>query len=165
MAAIMGHPAPGNINKLPPGWLAVRRGVTGVGDMVNTAGFSVPDRSMRASVDYTQSLGEIMATQGFSVPNRDMNPVAAYVSGNVKPLGQSGCGCSGGCSGSLNGLGGVGDIAADFAAIQNDFSGGNYMAILSAPIMGVPYAVPLALAAILILPGLMSGGGGGRRRR
>ena len=162
MAGINFHPAPGHINKLPPGWFAVRRGVSGI---VDTMGFDVPDRSMRAaSVDYTATIGDIRNTQGFKVPNRDMNPVAAYVSGNVKPLGQSGCGCSGGCSGgSVNGLG-VGDIAADFAAIQNDFSTGNYMGILSAPIMGVPYGVPLALAALLILPGLLSGGGGRRRR-
>lgn len=164
MAGINFHPAPGNINKLPPGWLAIRRGVTGIGDIVNTMGFTVPDRSMRqASVDYTSSLGEILATQGFSVPNRDMNPVADFVSGNVKPLGQSGCGCAGKCGGNINGYG-VGDISADFANIQNDFTAGNYMNILSAPIMGVPYGIPLALAAILILPGLMSGGGGRRRR-
>ena len=169
MAGINFHPAPGNINKLPPGWLAIRRGVTGIGDMVATAGFDVPDRSMRAaSVDYTATLGDILGTQGYSVPNRDMNPVADYVSGNVKPLGQSGCGCSGSCGGcggggKVNGYG-VGDIAADFAAIQNDFTAGNYMNILSAPIMGIPYGIPLALAALLILPGLMSGGGGRRRR-
>lgn len=164
MAGINFHPAPGNINKLPPGWLAIRRGVTGIGDLVATAGFDVPDRSMRAaSVDYTASLGDIMRTQGFGVPNRDMNPVADFVSGNVKPLGQSGCGCSGGCGGSVNGYG-VGDISADFAAIKNDFTAGNYMDILKAPIMGVPYGVPLALAALLILPGMFSGGGGRRRR-
>jgi hypothetical protein len=166
MAGINFHPAPGNINKMMPGWYGVR----GVGDILATEGFAVPDRDMVApgGVTYTATIGDILATQGFTVPDRSMNPVADFVSGNVKPLGQASGGCGGGCGcgskGSLNGMG-VGDIAADFAAIQNDFTTGNYMAILSAPIMGVPYGVPLALAALMILPGLLGGGGGGRRRR
>lgn len=159
------HPAPGAHAKLPPGWLAIRRG--GTGDLVTTQGFTVPDRDMRApTVDYMATLGDLIATQGFTVPNRDMNPVADYVSGKrAMPGGStSGCGCAGGCGkSSLNGMGGVGDIAADFAAIQNDFTSADYGAILSAPIMGIPYAIPIALAALFILPGMMSGGG--RRRR
>jgi hypothetical protein len=165
MAGINFHPAPGAHAKMLPGWYGVR----GVGDIVATDGFDVPDRSMRApSVDYAATLGDIMATQGFTVPNRDMNPVAAYVSGQrAMPGGSvSGCGCAGGCGkSSLNGMGDVGDIAADFAAIKNDFTTANYTAILSAPIMGVPYAIPLALAALFILPGMLGGMGGGRRRR
>ena len=154
------HPAPG-IHKLPPGFVAVRH--ASVGDILTTQGFSVPDRDMQPSVDYRMGIGEILATQGFAVPNRDMNPVAAFVSGNVRPIG-SGVGCCGTCaSGTLNGVG-MGDIAADFAAIQTDFSSGNYMGILSAPIMGVPYAIPIAIAALMILPGLFKGGGGRRRR-
>lgn len=161
MAGIYRHPAPG-MAKLPPGFVGVR----GMGSIVNTSGFSVPDRDM-VSADVRQGIGDILATQGYSVPNRDMNPLADYVSGARPMPGSSsggGCGCAGGCSaGSLNGIG-VGDIAADFAAIQNDFSTGNYTAILSAPIMGIPYGIPLALAALFILPGLFSGGGGRRRR-
>lgn len=164
MANINLHPAPGSHAKLPPGFLAVR----GTGDIVATQGFTVPDRDMRA--DVTMGIGDILATQGFSVPNRDMNPLADYVSGaRAMPGGSAGgCGCAGGCGGSkasLNGIRGVGDIAADFAAIQNDFTTANYGAILSAPIMGIPYAIPLALAAVFILPGLMGGSSGGRRRR
>jgi hypothetical protein len=160
MAQLNLHPAPG-IHKLPPGFFAARH--AGMGDILTTQGFSVPDRDMQATMDYRMGIGEILATQGFSVPNRDMNPVAAYVSGNVRPLG-TGVGCCGTCAqGSLNGMG-MGDIAADFAAIQTDFSSGNYMGILSAPIMGIPYAIPLAIAAAMILPGLL-GGSGGRRRR
>lgn len=161
MAGIYGHPAPGNIAKLPPGFLAVR----GMGAIVGTTGFSVPDRDM-ISADRRLGIGDILATQGYSVPNRDMNPLADYVSGaRAMPGGVAGCGCGGSCGGgSLNGISGMGDIAADFAAIQNDFSTGNYSAILSAPIMGIPYGIPLALAAVLILPGLFSGGGGRRRR-
>jgi hypothetical protein len=149
--------------KLPPGFVGVR----GMGSIVNTSGFAVPDRDM-VSADMRLGIGDILATQGFSVPNRDMNPLADYVSG-ARPMpggsaGGCGCGCAGGCSkGSLNGVG-VGDLAADFAAIQNDFSTGNYSAILSAPIMGIPYGIPLALAALFVLPSLF-GGGGGRRRR
>jgi hypothetical protein len=169
MAGLNFHPAPGNISKLPPGWFAVRRN-SGMGDIVATAGFAVPDNSMSPSVAYTMGVGDILATQGYTVPDRNMNPLADYVSGNrAMPGGKSGggCGCAGGCGGkaTLNGIGGVGDLAADFAAIQNDFTTANYSAILSAPIMGIPYAIPLALAAVLILPGLMGGGGGGRRRR
>ncbi len=167
MAGITFHPAPGNIQKLPPGWLAVRRN-GGTGDIVGTQGFSVPDRDMRPSVDYTATLGDILATQGYTVPDRNMNPLADYVSGARPMPGQAsgGCGCAGGCSGkaTLNGIGGVGDIAADFAAIQNDFTTANYMGILSAPIAGIPYAIPLALAAMFVLPGLL-GGSSGRRRR
>jgi hypothetical protein len=163
MAGINFHPAPGPFAKLPPGFVAFR----GMGDIVATDGFTVPDRSMR-SADVTMGIGEILATQGYAVPNRDMNPLADYVSG-ARPMpggsaGCGGCGC-GGNKGSLNGLSGMGDLAADFGAIQNDLSAGNYMGILSAPIMGVPYGIPIALAAVLILPGLLSGGGGGRRRR
>jgi len=160
MAGLNFHPAPG-MAKLPPGFVGVR----GMGDILTTNGFAVPDRDMQ-SADVRMGMAGILATQGFAVPDRDMNPVADYVSGNVRPLGQgSGCGgCScGGSKGSLNGMG-VGDIAADFTAIQGDFAAGNYMGILSAPIMGIPYALPLFAAALLILPGLM-GGGGGRRRR
>ncbi len=161
MAGINFHPAPG-IAKLPPGFVGVR----GMGALLTTAGFTVPDRDMQ-SADVRMGMAGILATQAFAVPNRDMNPVADYVSGNVKPLGQGGgcgCGCAGSCSkGSLNGVG-VGDLAADFSAIQNDFSTGNYTAILSAPIMGIPYAIPLALAAAFVLPSLF-GGSGGRRRR
>lgn len=167
MAGINFHPAPGNIQKLPPGWLAVRRN-NGMGDIVATDGFEVPDRSMRPAVDYTMGVGDILATQGYTVPDRNMNPLADYVAGTrAMPGGKpSGCGCGGGCSSkaTLNGIGGVGDLAADFAAIQNDFSTGAYTAILSAPIMGIPYAIPLALAAFMILPSMM-GGSGGRRRR
>lgn len=167
MAGINLHPAPGNIQKLPPGWLAVRRN-GGTGDIVGTQGFSVPDRDMQPSVDYTATLGDILATQGYTVPDRNMNPLADYVSGARAMPGQAsgGCGCAGGCSdkASLNGVRGIGDIAADFAAIQNDFSTGNYMGILSAPIMGIPYGIPLAVAALMILPGMFSGGGGRRRR-
>jgi hypothetical protein len=152
------HPAPG-IHKLPPGFFAVRH--PGVGDILTTQGFAVPDRDMQPSVDYRMGIGDILQTQGFLVPDRVMNPVANYVSGTVKPLGV-GC-CSSCASGSINGIG-VGDIAADFAAIQSDFTSGNYMGILSAPIMGIPYALPLAIAAAMILPGLLSGGGGRRRR-
>lgn len=163
MAGINFHPAPGNIAKLLPGFFAVRHN-HGMGDIVATAGFDVPDRSM-VSADLTMGIGDILATQGFSVPNRDMNPLAQYVSGaRAMPGGVSGCGCGGSCGGSLNGIGGVGDIAADFAAIQNDFTTANYGAILSAPIMGVPYAIPLALAALFIIPNML-GGSGGRRRR
>jgi hypothetical protein len=163
MANINLHPAPGSHAKLPPGFLAVR----GTGDIVATNGFTVPDRDMRA--DVTMGIGDILATQGFAVPNRDMNPLADYVSG-ARPMpggsASGGCGCAGGCSskGSLNGIHGVGDIAADFAAIQNDFTTANYMGILSAPIAGIPYAIPIALAALFILPGMFSGGGGRRRR-
>lgn len=160
MAGINFHPAPG-IHKLPPGFVGMR----GMGDLIATGGFSVPDRDMQ-SADVRMGMGDILATQGYAVPDRDMNPVLDYVSGNVKPLGQGGgCGgCScGGSSGSINGMG-VGDIAADFSAIQSDFSSGNYSAILSAPIMGIPYALPILAAALFILPGMM-GGGGGRRRR
>jgi hypothetical protein len=153
------HPAPG-IHKLPPGFIGVRQPTPGVGDILATQGFSVPDRDMVSPVDYRMGMGDILATQGWTVPNRDMNPVAAYVSGAVKP----GVGCCGTCATpTLNGIG-VGDFAADFAAIQGDLSGGNYMSILSAPIMGIPYAIPIALAAAFILPGLLSGGGGRRRR-
>lgn len=146
-----------------PGWVGVR----GMGDILATDGYTVPDRVMRApvSVDYQATLGDIMATQGFTVPDRVMNPVADYVSGNrAMPGGCAGCSCKGGAAGaSLNGLRGIGDLAADFAAIQSDFTAGNYTNILSAPIMGIPYAIPLAIAAVMILPGMFSGGG--RRRR
>lgn len=158
MAGLNFHPAPG-MAKLPPGFVGMR----GMGDILTTSGFAVPDRDMQ-SADVRMGMGDILATQGFVVPDRDMNPVADFISGNVKPLGQSGSGC-GGCScakGSLNGMG-VGDIAADFSAIQGDFTSGNYMGILSAPIAGIPYALPLAVAAIFLLSNM--GGGGGRRRR
>ncbi len=169
MAGINFHPAPGNIAKLPPGFFAVRRN-GGTGDIVATRGFAVPDRDMQPSVDYTMGIGDILATQGFTVPDRNMNPLADYVSGaRSMPGGTSkpaGCGCGGSCGkATLNGIGGVGDLAADFAAIQNDFSAGNYMGIFSAPIMGIPYGIPLALAAVMILPGLLGGSSGGRRRR
>ena len=169
MAGINFHPAPGNIAKLPPGFFAIRRN-SGMGDIVSTAGYSVPDNSMSPSVDYTMGVGDILATQGYTVPDRNMNPLADYVAGNrAMPGGTAkpaGCGCGGNCGSkaTLNGIGGVGDLAADFAAIQNDFSTGNYTAVLSAPIMGVPYGLPIALAALMILPGLFSGGGGRRRR-
>lgn len=164
MAGINFHPAPG-MAKLPPGFVGVR----GMGSIVATSGFTVPDRDM-VSADIRAGIGDILQTQGFSVPNRDMNPLADYVSGARAMPGGSvgGCGCAGGCSkGSLNGISGVGDIAADFAAIQNDFTTGNYTGILSAPIMGIPYAIPIALAAMFVLPSLLGGGGGGggRRRR
>ncbi len=156
MAGINFHPAPG-MAKLPPGFIGVR----GVGSIYATSGFAVPDRDM-VSADVRAGIGDILATQGYSVPNRDMNPLADYVSGaRPMPGGGVGCACGGG---SLNGISGMGDIAADFAAIQNDFSTGNYMGILSAPIMGIPYGIPIALAALMILPGLFSGGGGRRRR-
>lgn len=166
MAGINFHPAPGAHAKMLPGWVGVR----GVGDIVATSGFSVPDRDMRPpSVDYTATIGDILATQGYTVPDRNMNPLADYVTGARAMPGQAsgGCGCAGGCSSkaSLNGVSGIGDIAADFAAIQNDFSTGNYMGILSAPIMGIPYGIPLALAAMFVLPSLLGGSGGGRRRR
>jgi hypothetical protein len=157
------HPAPG-IHKLPPGFIGMRHNAGGVGTILETGGFSVPDRDMNPPMDYRMGIGEILETQGFAVPNRDMNPVAAYVSGNVRPIG-TGVGCCGTCAtgASLNGVG-VGAIADDFAAIQNDFSTANYMGILSAPIMGIPYAIPIAVAALMILPGLL-GGSGGRKRR
>jgi len=167
MAGINYHPAPGNIAKLPPGFFAVRRN-NGVSGILATNGFAVPDRDM-VSADLTMGIGDILATRGFTVPDRSMNPLAAYVSG-ARPMpgqsgGVSGCGCAGGCGGaSLNGMGGIGDIAVDFAAIQNDFTTANYGAILSAPIMGIPYAIPLLAAAIFILPGML-GGSTGRRRR
>lgn len=169
MAGINFHPAPGNIAKLPPGFFAVRRN-NGMGDIVATDGFSVPDNSMSApSVDYTATLGDILATQGFTVPDRNMNPLADYVSGARSMPGQAsggGCGCAGSCGkATLNGIRGVGDIAADFAAIQNDFTTANYSAVWSAPIMGIPYAIPIAVAALFILPGMMGGSSGGRRRR
>lgn len=168
MAGINFHPAPGNINKLPPDWLNIR----GVGDLVDTMGFAVPNRDMvpAVSVSRTMGIGEILATQGFTVPDRSMNPVADFVTGNVKPLGTQGgvggcgCGCSGGCGGSLNGIG-VGDISTDFSAITADFTAGNYGAILSAPIMGIPYALPLLLGSVFVLPMLFGGSSGGRRRR
>ena len=65
MANITGHPAPG-MAKLPPGFLAVR----GMGDIVTTQGFAVPDRDMR-SADVTMGIGDILATQGFAVPDRE----------------------------------------------------------------------------------------------
>lgn len=167
MAGISFHPAPGNIAKLPPGFFAVRRN-GGTGDIVATRGFAVPDRDMQPAVDYTMGIGDILATQGYTVPDRNMNPLADYVSGARPMPGQAsgGCGCAGNCGGkaTLNGIGGVGDLAADFAAIQNDFTAGNYMGILSAPIMGIPYGIPLAVAALMILPGMFSGSGGRRRR-
>lgn len=158
MAGLNFHPAPG-IHKLPPGFVGMR----GMGDILATGGFAVPDRDMQ-SADVRMGMGDILATKGFAVPDRDMNPVMDYVNGTVKPLGQGG-GC-GGCScakGSINGMG-VGDVAADFAAIQGDFTSGNYMGILSAPIMGIPYALPLAIVALMVLPGII-GSSGGRRRR
>lgn len=160
MAGIYGHPAPG-MAKLPPGFVGVR----GMGGILATSGFAVPDRDM-VSADYRASIGDILQTQGFAVPNRDMNPLAQYVSGSrAMPGGVAGCGCGGGCSsGSLNGIG-VGDIAADFAAIQNDFSTANYSAILSAPIMGIPYAIPLALAIVFVMPGLLGLGTSRQIRR
>ena len=164
MAGINLHPAPGAWAKLPPGFLAVRRGT---GDIVATSGFAVPDRDM-VSADVTLGMGDILQTQGFAVPDRDMNPLAAYVSGARPMPGQTpsgGCGCAcGSKSASLNGVQGVGDIAADFAAIQGDFTAGNYMGILSAPIMGIPYALPLGVGLLFLLSN-MGGGGGGRRRR
>lgn len=163
MAGINMHPAPGNINKLPPGWFGVR----GVADIVQTQGFAVPDRDMQPAVSYTATIGDILATQGFSVPDRSMNPVLDYTTGNVKPLGMKGCGCAGSCGcagGKLNGAS-IGDISSDFSAFTGDLSAGNFMAALQAPIMGIP--IWMIVAGIVVLPMVLGGGGArsfGRRR-
>lgn len=145
------HPAPGSANggQLPPGFLAVQ---------------NTPAAHAAYGVTRSRGISEIIPG-AFTVPQ---NPVKDYVTGQKKPLGQGGCGCgcsgSGGCGGggSVNGIG-VGDLTADWSAINYDITNGNYGAVLSDTVFGVPVWMGLAaIAAVMLLGGSRSYGRGRR---
>lgn len=141
------HPAPG-LSELLPGFYTVPQN---------------PIAMAAYGIGYTRGIGEIMEGY-YTVPQ---NPVKAYVTGSVKPLGQSGCGCSGGCGhkGQINGMGVVGDLTADFNALSSDFNAGNISAALSQPILSVPLWGWLAGLGILLFAGGEKHSYAGRARR
>lgn len=135
------HPAPGSIGELLPGF------------------YNVPQNPIvmaRQGVTRRPGIAEII--DGYYVVPQ--NPIVQQVSGNVKPLGTSGCGCSGGsgrpcgCAGKLNGRSiGVGD----WPAIQADISAGNYGQIMNEQLLGFPVTTVL-LAGVAVYLLLFMGG-------
>lgn len=154
MAGITFHPAVG-IGALMPGWYDIPQN---------------PITMAQQGIRKTPGVGDILATAGYSVPS---NPVMAFTGNAVKPLGQGGgvgCACGGGggaCGchgGSVNGIsgfskellvsGGMGDIPGDFSAIFSRLTsgdiagaGGSLMALLQEPVAMLG-GLPLWAAAI-----------------
>lgn len=126
------HPAPGIANggSLPAGFLAVP---------------NTEEAARHYGVTRVRGIADIIPG-AFSIPE---NPIVGYTTGNVQPLGVSGCGCGcgghggcGGATGSLNGIG-VGQVLA------TDYAAGNYMQMLSDPLIpSIPIPLWGYLAAI-----------------
>lgn len=136
-------------------------GVENGGAMSMPAGFHIIPNSAEGvrqhGVQRKRGIAEIIPG-AWTIPQ---NPIKSYVTGNVKPLGTSGCGCGcgghGGCgqTGSLNGIpvgGGMGDISTDLTTFTTALGAGNFSGALSDTIMGVPAWVYLAgIAAVMFM--------------
>lgn len=132
------HPAPG-LRALLPGW------------------WNVPNNPIAMNaygITRTPGIAEIVPGS-FPVPQ---NPVRDYTTGQVKLIGSgNGCGCSGGCAGKINGMGG---FTEDFAGIGAKFGAGDIMGAMQAPLLGVPlWGWAGGAVALLMFAG------GSRRRR
>lgn len=102
--------------------------------------FDVPQNPVTMAQDgitYKPGVGEIMQGR-YVVPQ---NPVLDFSRGQVKMLGTSGGNCDPGlgcaCDGSINGMS-LGDIQGDFTTIQDSIANGNWAAVLTDTIMGIP---------------------------
>jgi len=135
------HPAPG-LRALMPGWS------------------SVPNNPVSAAVTpitKTPGIADIIPAM-YSVPQ---NPVRDYVNGQVKMIGQTGCGCAGNCGCNTNGtINGMSGFSEDWTGLTTSLGAGDFGTAIQAPILGVPAWGWLAGIAALV----MFSGGKGRRR-
>lgn len=167
MANLNLHPAPG-LGDLTSGFYVVpqnpiQMATDGISRVPSLGEFMAGSFVVPANPFFAFSTGQVQPI-GQGAAGMPMNPKRIKKAPPVSMSGMAGLGCGGsggsGSSSSSCGCGcdtpsGMGDLTSDFAAIEADFSAGNYTNILSTDtIYGYPtwyYVAGLALVGFLFL--------------
>jgi hypothetical protein len=121
--------------------------------------WNVPNNPVQAAVQpitRTPGIADIIPGS-YTVPQ---NPVADYVRGQRKMIGQSGCNCGGSsCNGTINGMAG---FSEDWDAAWGKIKSGAVTEAIQVPVLGIPLW-GWAAGAVVGLIAISSSGG--RRKR